>query len=170
MTKKATIVVDMQCYKEIRTFLISNLMDWDAIIGHTMWYHLTTGMNVNHIKVSIQPRGKMRYDLNMLYRVTGTPVMQAAATFIEWYDSQHDTPISYDSSSHACETETDADTTNSSASDSKDEPALSHHTADNDSQGRQEEQAYQMLDGTPTLPPCLDCDWAEDMVPEAQPH
>ena len=65
----------------------------------------------------------MRYDLNMLDRVTETAVMQAAATLTEDYDSPHDSPITYDSSSHAYETETDEDITDSS-SDAEDEPAL----------------------------------------------
>ena len=94
MTKKATIEVDVQGYKAIRTFLVRNLMDWDAIIGHPMSYHLNTVMNVNDNRVSIQPRGKMRYDLSMLDRLIETPVMQAAATFTEDYDSPCDSPIS----------------------------------------------------------------------------
>ena len=81
----------------------------------------------------------MRYDLNMLDRVTETPVMQAAGSCTEDYDSLYDTPISYDSSSHAYETDTEEDTSNSSASDSEEEPALSAHTPDNGSQGRPEE-------------------------------
>ena len=52
----------------------------------------------------------MRYDLNMLDRATETPVMQAAATYTEDDDSPYDSPISYDSSSHAHETDTDEDT------------------------------------------------------------
>ena len=104
MTKKATIEVDVQGHKEIRTFLVSNLMNWDAIIGHPMLHHLNTVMNVKDNRVSIQPRGKMRYHLNMLDRVTETPVMPTAATFTEDYDSPYDLPISYDSSSHAYET------------------------------------------------------------------
>ena len=91
----------------------------------------------------------MRYDLNMLDRVTEYPAIQAAATFTEEYDSPYDSPISYDSSSHAYET----DTEDSSASGLEEEPALSHHTSDNDTQGRPEEQGYQMLDETPTLHP-----------------
>ena len=94
----------------------------------------------------------MRYDLNMLDRVTEIPVMQAAATFTEDYDAPCDSPISYDSSSHAYETETDEVTTDS-YSDSEEEPALSHHTSDNKLQGRTEEQEYQMLDETSTLHP-----------------
>ena len=136
MTKKTTIEVDMQGHKEIRTLLDSNLMDWDAIIGHPMLHHLNTVMIVKDNRVYIQPEGKMTYDFNMLVRVTGTPVMQAAATYTEDHDSPHDSPISYDSSSYAYETDTDADTTDSSTSDSEDEPALSNHTSDNDLQGR----------------------------------
>ena len=94
MTKKATIEVDVQGQKEIRTLLVSNLMDWDAIIGHLMLHHLNTVMNVNDNSVSIQPKGKMRYDLNMLARVTDIPVMQAAATFTHEYDSPYDSPLS----------------------------------------------------------------------------
>ena len=86
MTKKATIEVAVQGNKEIRTVLVSKLMDWDPIIGHPMLHHLNTVMHVKDNRVSIQLRGKMRYDLNMLDRVTETPVMQAAATFTEDYD------------------------------------------------------------------------------------
>ena len=111
MTTKATIEVDLQGHKEITTFLVINLMDWDVIIGHPMLHHLNTVMNVKNHRVSIQPRGKIRYDLNMLDRVTETPVMQAAGAYSEDYDSAYDAPISYDSSSHAYETETDEDTT-----------------------------------------------------------
>ena len=139
MTKKATIEVDVQGHKEIRTFLVSNLMDWDAIIWHPMLPHLNTVMNVKDHRVSIQPKAKMRYDLNILERVTETPVMQAAGTFTEDYDSPYDSPISHDSSSHAHETETNEDTTDSSASNSEEQPALSPHTCDNDSQGRPKE-------------------------------
>ena len=81
----------------------------------------------------------MRFDLNMLDRVTETPVMHAAATYTEDYDSPYDSPISYDSSSPAHETDTDEDTTDLSVSDSEEEPALLHHTSDNTSQGRTEE-------------------------------
>ena len=123
MTKKATIEVDVQGHKEIRTFLVSNLMDWDAIIGHPMCHHLNTVMNDKYNSVSIQAKGKMRHDLNMLDRVTETRVMQAAAKYTEDYDSPYDSPISYDSSSHAHETDTDEDTTDSS-SDSDEDPGL----------------------------------------------
>ena len=153
MTKKATIEVDVQGYKELRTFLVSNIIDWDAIIGHPMLHHLNTGMNVKDNRVSIQAKDKMRYDLNMLDRVTETPFMQAAATHTEAYNSPYDSPISYDSSSHTYETESDEHSTDSSASDSGEEPTLSHHTSDNDSQGRPQQQGYQMLDATPTLHP-----------------
>ena len=44
--KKATMEVDVQVHKEIRTFLVSNLMDWDAIIGNPILQHLNTGMSV----------------------------------------------------------------------------------------------------------------------------
>ena len=111
----------------------------------------------------------MRHYLNILHRVTETPVMQAAATFREDYDSPYDSPISYDSYSHAYETGTDVDTTDSS-SDCAEEPAFSHYISDNESQGRTGEQAYQILDETPTLHPWLDCDSAEEMVAQAQPH
>ena len=93
ITKKASIEVDVQGHKGIRTCLDSNLKDWDAIMIHTMWHHLNTGMNVKDNRVSIQPRGKMRCDLHMLDRVTETPVMQAAATYTEDHDSQYDSPI-----------------------------------------------------------------------------
>ena len=112
----------------------------------------------------------MRYDLNMLDRVTETPVMQAAATFTKDYDSPYDSTIPDDSSSHAHATATDADTSDSSASNSEEEPAFSHHTSDNDSQGRPAERRYQMLDETHTLHPWLDWDSAEDMIAQVQPH
>ena len=115
MTKKATIEVNVQGHKEIRTFHVRNLMDWDAIIAHPMWHQLNTIMHVKDNRVTIQPKGKMRYDLNMLGRVTETPIMQAAATLTEDYDSSYDSPISYDSSSHAHETETDEVSTDRSA-------------------------------------------------------
>ena len=86
MTRKATMEVDVQGHKQIRTFLVSNLMDWDATIGHPMLHHLNTVMSVTDNRVSIQARGKIRYDLNMLDRVPETPVMQVAATYIEDYD------------------------------------------------------------------------------------
>ena len=70
MTKKASIEVDVQGYKELRTFHVSNLMDWDAIIGHPMCHHLNTDMNVKDNRVSIQHKGKMRYDRHMLDRET----------------------------------------------------------------------------------------------------
>ena len=152
ITKKATIEVDVQGHKEIRTYLVSNLMDWDAIIGHSMLHHLNRVMNVKDNRVSIQSHGKIRYDLNMLHGVTETPVMQAAATNTEDNDSPCDIPISYDSSSHAYKTDTDEDTTDSS-SDSDEDPALSHYRSDNDSQDRPEEQGNQILDETPTLHP-----------------
>ena len=75
----------MQDHKEVRTSLVSNLMDWDAIIGHPMLHHLNTVMNVTDHRVSIQPKGKMRCDLHMLDRVTETPVMQAVGTFADDY-------------------------------------------------------------------------------------
>ena len=150
MNKKATIQVDVQGHNEIRTLLVSNLMDWDAVISHPMLHHLDRVMCLKDNRVLIQSRGKMRYDLNMLDRVTETPVMQAAATYAEDYDSPYDSPISDDSSSHADETETDVDTTDSS-SHSDEDPALSNHTFDIQSQGRSDEQEYQMLDETATL-------------------
>ena len=133
MTKKATIEVDVQGHNEIRTFLVRNLMDWDAIIGHSMLHHLNTVMNVRDNRVPIQPSGTMRYDLNMLDTVTETLVIQAAFTFTETYDSPYDTPIPYDSWSHAYEGETEEDTIDSSANHSEEEPALSHDTSDTDS-------------------------------------
>ena len=86
MTKKATIEVNVQGQKGIRTFLVSNLMDWYAMLGHAILHHLNKRMSVKDNRVSIQPRGQMRYDLNMLASVTETPVMQAAATYTEDYD------------------------------------------------------------------------------------
>ena len=76
--------------------------------------------------------------------------MQAAATYTEDYHSPYDSPVFYRSSSHAHESGTDEDTTDSS-SDSEEEPALSYHTSNNDSHGRPEKQEYQILDKTPTL-------------------
>ena len=67
-------------------------MDWDAIIGHPMLHHLNTVMNVEHNRVSIQSKGKMRYDLNMLDRVIETPLIQTAATFTDDYESLYDSP------------------------------------------------------------------------------
>ena len=144
-------------------------MDWDAIIGHPMLYHLNTVMNVKDNRVSMQHRRKMRYARNMLNRVREAHVMQAAATFTEDYDSPCDSPISHHSSSHAYETETVEDITDS-CGDSEEEPALSHHTSDNESQGRPEAQGHQMLDETPTLHPWFDCASAEEMIAHAQPH
>ena len=46
MTKQATIKVDVPGHKEFRTFLIRNLMDWNAIIGHPMLHYLNIVMNV----------------------------------------------------------------------------------------------------------------------------
>ena len=89
MSKKATIEVNMQGHQKIRSFLIRYLIDWDAIMGHPMVHHLDIRMNVKHNKVTIQPRGKRRYDLNMFDRVTETPVMLATATFTEDYDSPY---------------------------------------------------------------------------------
>ena len=60
MTKKATIEVDVQGHKEIRTFLVSNLMDCNAIIGHPMLHHLNTVMNCKDNRVSIKARRKLR--------------------------------------------------------------------------------------------------------------
>ena len=142
-------------------------MDWGAIIGHHMLHHLNTVMNVRDNRISIQPRCKRAYDLHILDRVTDTSVMQAAATFTEDYDSTYYLPISYDSSSNAYTTETDEDTTDSSVTDSGEEPALSH-TSGNDIQGRSEEQRYEMLDETPTLHPWLDCDSAKEMITQTQ--
>ena len=169
VTKKTTIEIDVQGYKGIRTFLVSNLMDWYAIIGYTMLHHLNTVMNVKDYRVSIQTKGKMRYDLNMLDRVTETPVMQVAATYTQDYDSAYDSPISDDSSWHAHETDTDEDTTDSST-ESDEDPALLQHTSANDSQGRPQEQGNLMLDETRTLHPWLDCDSGEDMIAQAQTH
>ena len=90
MTKKATMEVDVQGHKEITTFLVSNLMYWDAIIGHPMRHHHNTVMYVKDNRVSIQPTGKIRCDLHMLDRVTDTPVMLAAGTSTEKYDSPYD--------------------------------------------------------------------------------
>ena len=133
MTKEPTLEVDVQGHKEIRTLLVSNLLDWHAIIGHPMGHHLNTVMRIKDTRVSIQLIGKMRYDLPKLGKETETPVMPAAATFTEACNSSHDSLITYASSSHAYDRETNEDTTDSSASDSQEEPALSHHTSDNDS-------------------------------------
>ena len=38
---------------------------------------------MKHQRESIQPQGKMKYDLNMLDQVTETPVMPTAATITE---------------------------------------------------------------------------------------
>ena len=153
MTKKATIEVDVQGYKGITTFVVSDLMDWDAIIGHPMWHHHNTVMTVKDNRLSIQARGKMRYDPDMLNTVTETHVMHATATWTEDYDSACDSPISDDLSTDKCETETDEDTTDSSPSNSEEEPTLSHHTSNNDTQGRTEEQLYQMHNESPALHP-----------------
>ena len=54
MTKKAIIEVYVQGHKQIRIFLVRNLMDWDAIIGHLMLHHLDTVMGVKDNSVSMQ--------------------------------------------------------------------------------------------------------------------
>ena len=46
MPEEATIEVAVQGHKEIRTFLVSNLMDWNAIMGQPMLHHLNPVMNV----------------------------------------------------------------------------------------------------------------------------
>ena len=133
-----------------------------------MLYDLNNVMNVNDNRVPIQSKGKMIYNLNMLDSVTETPVMHAAATFIGNYDSSYDSATSHDSLSHTCETKTDTDTTDWSASDSEGEPVLSQHIFDNDLPGRLAEQGYQMLDTTTTLHACLDCDSAKEMISQVQ--
>ena len=90
ITKKATVAVDVQGHREIRTFLVTNLMHCNAIIGHLMLHHLYTGINIKDKSVFIQPNEKIRFDLHILQKVTDTPVMQAAATFTEEYDSLYD--------------------------------------------------------------------------------
>ena len=93
--------VDVQGHKVIRSLLVRNLMDWDAIIGYPMLHHLNTVINVKDNSVSIHLIGKLRYDLHMLDRVIETPVIQAAATYTEHYNAAYNSPIFYDSSSPA---------------------------------------------------------------------
>ena len=122
LTRRATIEVDVQRQKEIRTFLVSNLIDWDVIIAYLILHHLKSVIHIKDNRVFIQPKGKMRYDHNMLDRVTVTLIMVAEATFTEEYDLPYDSPLSYDSSSNAHTTEAEY----TSAINSEGEPALPH--------------------------------------------
>ena len=101
MTTKVTVELNIRGNEISRTFYISNLSDWDAILGPPFLATLNVIMDVQNNMVFIQPIGKPRQQLYMLQKQSHA-VSTAACAF---YNYHHD--ISYDSSSHVPETDTE---------------------------------------------------------------
>ena len=99
MTKKANVELNIQGNKISRVFYVSNLRDWDAILGQPFLATLNVIMDVKNNKVSIQPIGKPRQQLYMLQKQSHA--VSTAACSIYNYDDK----IFYDLSSHAEETD-----------------------------------------------------------------
>ena len=59
MTKDATVILNMQGNKISSTFYISNLRDWDAILGQLFLAVLHMIMDVRNNKISIQSMWKL---------------------------------------------------------------------------------------------------------------
>ena len=101
ITKQATVELNIQENKISRTFHVSNLRDWDAILGQPFLATLNVIMDVRNIKVSIQPTRSPRQQLDMLQKQS-----QAVSTIAcSIYDYEDD--VSDDPSSHAHETDTE---------------------------------------------------------------
>ena len=101
MTKKATVELNIRGNKIRRTFYVSNLRDWDAILVQPLLATLNVMMDVKNNKVSIQPSGKPRHQLDMLQKQSHA--VSTAVCVMHDYDDD----ISNDSSSHAPETDTE---------------------------------------------------------------
>ena len=68
MTKKTTVELNRQGNKISRTFYVSNLSDWHAILGQPVLSTLNVIVDVKNNKVSMQPTGKPRQQLYMLQK------------------------------------------------------------------------------------------------------
>ena len=101
ITKKATVELNIQANKMSRTFYVSNLRDWEAILGQHFLATLNVSMDVEDNEVCIQPTGKLREQLHMLQKQSHA--VSTAAYSIYDYDDD----ICNDSSSHAPETDTE---------------------------------------------------------------
>jgi len=69
MANKTIVLINVQGYKEERTFNAANLRNSDAILGKAALKNLKAIINIHDNTISIQPPGMARYDLIML--VTG---------------------------------------------------------------------------------------------------
>jgi len=82
MTNKTIVLINVQGYKEERTFYAANLRNWDAILGETALKKLKAIMNIHDNMISIQPPGMARYDLPMLQK-TGNNSIRSAAMWMQ---------------------------------------------------------------------------------------
>ena len=100
MTQKSTVELHIQGYKISTIFYVSNPRDWHAILGQSFLETLNVIMNVKNNMVAMQSTGKPRQQLHMLQKQSHT--VSTAACSIYDYDDD----ISYDSCTHASETDT----------------------------------------------------------------
>ena len=101
MTKKATDELNIQANEISRTFYVSNLIDWDAILGQPSLATLNVIMDVKNNEVSIQPTGKPRHQLDILQKQSHA--VSTAACSINNYDDD----ICNSTSSYVPETDTE---------------------------------------------------------------
>ena len=97
MTKKATVELYIQENKIRRTFCVSNVRDWDAILSQAFLITLNVIIDVKHNKVSIQPTRKPKQHRHMLQKQSHAVSTAACSMY------QYDNEIPNDSSSHAPE-------------------------------------------------------------------
>ena len=99
MTKKTNVELNIQGNKISKSFSVSNLRNWYAILVQHFLANLNVIIDVKNNKVSIHPIGKPRHHLHMLRKHCHT--VSTAACSIDDYNAD----ISYNSSSHAEETD-----------------------------------------------------------------
>ena len=193
ITNKATVAHNVQGRKICRTFYVSNIRDWDAILGQPFLSTPNVIMDVMNNKVSIQPIGKLRQQLYMLPKQSNA-VCTAACSIYDYDDD-----ICYDSSSHVPQTETEDEkaefATNHDGSAAHIQPCMyvlyesqsgstnvaqvisdevkifTESPSDSDSNlSTPEEQEYERIFTESDIYSWLACDSAEEMIAQAQPQ
>ena len=101
MTENVTIELNIERNEMSRIFYVSNLRDWDPILGQTSLATLNVIMDAKNNKVSIQPTGKPRLQLHMEQKPSHA--VSTAACSIYDYDDH----TAYYSFLHAPERDTE---------------------------------------------------------------
>jgi len=126
MTNKTTVLINVQGYKDERTFYVANLRNWDAILGEPVLKKLKAIMNIYDNMISIQPPGMARYDLIMLQK-TGNDSVRSTAMWMQLTGETASEPSGHPHSDAESDRTSDSESSKDYAYDETDHEDLSEN-------------------------------------------